>query len=77
MGTLHLTVGGSELYPNPNGNWEKWIGRTYRATPVLDPTDNESLTVTLDTGQFRKYDYLDSPVCRYRVRTQTLHHSLK
>jgi hypothetical protein len=40
MGTLHLTVGASELYPNPNGNGEKWIGRTYGAmAPVLDPTD--------------------------------------
>ena len=36
MGTLHLTVGASELYPNPNGNGEQWIGRTYGATaPVL------------------------------------------
>ena len=26
MGTLHLTVGASELYPNPNGNGEQWIG---------------------------------------------------
>ena len=31
MGTLHLTVGASELYPNPNGNGEQWIGRTYGA----------------------------------------------
>jgi hypothetical protein len=39
MGTLHLTVGASELYPNPNGNGEQWIDRTYGATaPVLDPT---------------------------------------
>ena len=26
MGTLHLTVGASELYPNPNGNGEQRIG---------------------------------------------------
>ena len=28
MGTLHLTVGASELYPNPGGNGEQQIGRT-------------------------------------------------
>jgi hypothetical protein len=39
MGTLHLTVSASELYPNPNGNGEQWIGRTYGAmAPVLNPT---------------------------------------
>src|SRR5215472_628197 len=39
MGTLHLTVGASELYPNPNGNGEQRIDRAYGATaPVLDPT---------------------------------------
>ena len=38
MGTLHLTVGASELYPNPNGNGEQRIGQTYGAmAPVLDP----------------------------------------
>jgi hypothetical protein len=37
--TPHLKRGAPVLYPNPNGNGEKWIGRTYGAmAPVLDPT---------------------------------------
>ena len=35
--TPHLKWGAPVLYPNPNGNGEKWIGRTYGAmAPVLD-----------------------------------------
>jgi hypothetical protein len=37
--TPHLKRGAPVLYPNPNGNGEQRIGRTYGATaPVLDPT---------------------------------------
>ena len=37
--TPHLKRGAPVLYPNPNGNGEQWIGRTYGAmAPVLDPT---------------------------------------
>jgi hypothetical protein len=37
--TPHLKRGAPVLYPNPNGNGEQQIGRTYGATaPVLDPT---------------------------------------
>ena len=37
--TPHLKRGAPVLYPNPNGNGEKWIGRTYGAKAlVLDPT---------------------------------------
>jgi hypothetical protein len=39
MGTLHLTVGASELYPNPGGNGEQTARLDLRNTaPVLDPT---------------------------------------
>jgi hypothetical protein len=39
MGTLHLTVGASELYPNPRGNGELTDRLKLRSTaPVLEPT---------------------------------------
>jgi len=41
--TPHLKRGAPVLYPNPNGNGEKWIGRTYGAkAPVLDPTTSSA-----------------------------------
>jgi len=43
--TPHLKRGAPVLYPNPNGNGEQWIGRTYGAmAPVLDPTRQRFLS---------------------------------
>ena len=40
--TPHLKRGAPVLYPNPNGNGEKWMGRTYGAkAPVLDHTSED------------------------------------
>jgi hypothetical protein len=49
--TPHLKRGAPVLYPNPNGNGEQQIGRTYGATaPVLDPTVTSRLP-SLSAGE--------------------------
>ena len=67
---LHQKRSGQHLESEPGLN-------THNALQINAVRHNESLTVTLDAGQFRKYDYLDIAICGHRVRNQTPHHSLK
>ena len=61
IGTLHLTVGASELYPNPRGNGELTDRLDLRSTaPVLDPTVSHS-----DHGKSMDL----SPILRQVVKT--------
>src|SRR5215469_13746865 len=59
--TPHLKRGAPVLYPNPNGNGEQWIGRTYGAmAPVLDPTRHQNGGLYTSGGRPRL-----GPKCRW------------